>query len=179
MSSRAPRKSVTVSRSSCYCLLLYLPVKFVLAFLRHLKCSDLTMLIFAVCFRGCFRWTSAVSWFGMGGCIAWVGILQGLKECFHDLKQSREKKCEEYSVYASSPKCLFLHLLEVRRILMPTRLRLQPALLRRVAVPRQHGCSSWDGAWTSWTASTNRRSMTCRKPGTNLATNRHYSISLT
>lgn len=37
MFSRAPRKSVTVSRSSCYCLLLYLPVQFVLAVLRHLK----------------------------------------------------------------------------------------------------------------------------------------------
>lgn len=53
-------------------------------------------------------------------------------------------KCEEYRGYACFPGCLFLllHLLEVRRILMPTSLRLWPACLRAVAVPRQRGCSS-------------------------------------
>lgn len=74
-SSRAQRKSVTVSQSSCCCLLLCLPVRFVLTVPWLLKCSHLTMLVVAMCFRGRFRWTSTVSRFGMVGCVVWVGIL--------------------------------------------------------------------------------------------------------
>lgn len=48
---------------------------------------------------------------------------------------------------------------------------------RRGVLPRQHGCSSWDETWTSWTGFTDRRSMTCRKPGLNLATTDFWSWS--
>lgn len=50
------------------------------------------------------------------------------------------------------------------RIMMTTLGRMADVVERRVML-RQHGCSSWEETWTSWTASTDRRSTTCWKPG--------------
>lgn len=63
------------------------------------------------------------------------------------------------------------------RVLKMVTLRSGLIVVRRGVLPRQHGCSSWDETWTSWNAFTDRRSMTRRKPGLNLATTDFWSWS--
>lgn len=66
-----------------------------------------------------------------------------------------------------------MHLPEERTrviVMVMVTLRLRLTTVRGGVMPRQHGCSSWDETWTSWTAFTDRRSMTCRKPGLDPAT---------
>lgn len=65
-----------------------------------------------------------------------------------------------------------LHLLleRMKMTVMMMTLCLRPSVVRSIIMRRQRGCSRWDAAWTSWTASSERRSTKCWQSGVALAT---------